>query len=349
MLEPNAPVASSPTDPKKPPRRKKPDAEKAAEQPSAERLQKLIARAGLASRRAAEELITGGKVSVNGHVITELGAKADPSTDRITVNGRPLQMPSGPATVVLLHKPRGVMTTRHDPEGRTTVLDLLPKNLQHLHPVGRLDYDTSGVLLLSDDGDLTHALTHPSHQVEKVYEVRVRGKVEEKTLDRLRRGVKLEDGPTAPCHVRVKAVTERNTLLEIALREGRNRQVRRMLEAVGHLVSSLRRVRFAGVALEGLPPGEHRLLLPAEVHQLRKSLTAKPRPPRETSSRADAAKPQRIVAARAKRLPPRDAAEGEKRKPAAKSYGAKAKARATTKRTAPLAARIEKKWRSDET
>lgn len=340
----NAPGDSSPTVTKKSSRPKKLDAEYSAATeatpPQAERLQKLIARAGIASRRAAEELITSGKVAVNGHAVTELGAKADPATDRITVEGKPLLLPTGPATVVLLHKPRGVVTTRSDPEGRPIVLDLLPKNLRHLHPVGRLDYDTSGVLLLTDDGDLTHALTHPSHQIEKLYQARVRGKVEEKTLERLRRGVRLEDGPTAPCRVRVRAVTERNTLLEIALREGRNRQVRRMLEAVGHPVSTLRRVRFAGVELEGLPPGAHRILLPAEVHHIRKLLTAKPRPPREKTA------PAKTPSGGAKQ--PKTAAAAEKeRKPLSKPYGAKAKARAASRPgTAPLASRIAKKWRN---
>jgi len=313
-----------------------PDAKtKKVEAPAAERLQKIIARAGLASRRAAEQMITDGKVSVNGHIITELGAKADANVDRIVVEGRPLQMPSGPATVVLLHKPKGFMTTRHDPEGRPIVFDLLPKNYQNLHTIGRLDYDTAGVLLLTDDGELTHALTHPSHQIEKVYEARVRGRVEEKVIALLRRGVRLDDGPTAPCHIRVRATTERNTLLEVALREGRNRQVRRMMESVGHPVSSLRRSGFAGVELEGLPVGECRELLPAEVHQIRKLLAKKPRPivvktPREKP--APARKPTSST-----------------RKPVAKGYGSTAKARDTNKRGASaLAGRIDKKWRSSE-
>jgi 23S rRNA pseudouridine2605 synthase len=239
-----------------------------------ERLQKLIARAGIASRRAAEELIASGRVAVNGEVVKELGAKANPQTDRVTVDGKVLALEEKAATVVLLHKPRGTVTTKSDPEKRATVLDLLPRKYKTLHPVGRLDFDTSGVLLLTDDGELTHLLTHPSHGVEKVYHVRVGGQVKPETLKRLQSGVWIGEGAervkTAPCRAKLIAQTENNALLEIALREGRNRQVRRMMEAVGHPVSSLRRVSFAGVGLEGLPPGVHRVLLPGEVHQLKK-------------------------------------------------------------------------------
>ncbi|MBV9468136.1 MAG: pseudouridine synthase [Abitibacteriaceae bacterium] len=240
-----------------------------------ERLQKLIARAGVASRRAAEELITQGRVTVNGHVIKELGAKADPLSDRIIVDGKPLHFPTGPATVILLHKPKGVVTTKKDPEGRPTVLQYLPEKYQHLHPVGRLDYDTSGVLLLTDDGELTQLLTHPSHGVEKVYWARVRGHLSSETLKRLATGIYLEDGKTAPCKVRVRAQTENNSLVEMTLHEGRTRQVRRMLEAVGHPVRALRRISFGGVVLEGMLTGDYRVLLPGEVHQLRKAAEKK--------------------------------------------------------------------------
>jgi pseudouridine synthase len=229
-----------------------------------------MARAGVASRRAAEALIQQGLVSVNGHVVTELGFKADATHDNILVEGRPLKPLPEAATVVLLHKSTGTVTTRDDPEGRHTVMQLLPAKYRHLHPVGRLDYDTSGVLLLTDDGSLTHLLTHPSHGVEKVYWARVRGTVTTATLKRLAGGVQLEDGMTAPCKARVRVQTERNALVEITLREGRKRQVRRMLEAVGHPASSLRRVKFAGLGLEGMPAGGHRVLIPGEVHMLRK-------------------------------------------------------------------------------
>ncbi|MDF2439788.1 MAG: rRNA synthase, partial [Abditibacteriota bacterium] len=243
-----------------------------------ERLHKLIARAGLASRRAAEEMIAEGRVVVNGHVIRELGFKADPDVDRIVVDGHPLRLPSGPTTVVALHKPRGVMTTKDDPEGRATVMELLPTRLAHLHPVGRLDFETSGLLLLTDEGELTQKLTHPSHGVEKVYQARVRGNVSLDTVRKLENGVFLDDGKTAPCRVRVRAQTERNALLEITLHEGRNRQVRRMLEAVGYPVSSLRRIRFGPIDLVGIAPGDHRILLPGEVHLLHKAADSKTKP-----------------------------------------------------------------------
>jgi 23S rRNA pseudouridine2605 synthase len=241
-----------------------------------ERLQKLIARAGVSSRRAAEEMIEQGRVSVNGHIVRELGAKADPLRDRIVVDGQPLRTPTGPATVLLLHKPTGVVTTKKDPEGRTTITHLLPDKYKHLHPIGRLDFDTAGVLLLTDDGSLTQLLTHPSHGVEKTYWARVRGHVSVPTLKKLEEGIYLEDGKTAPCKARVRAQTENNALVQLTLHEGRNRQVRRMLDAVGHPVRALRRVRFAGLGLEGMLAGTYRVLLPGEVHALRKAAEAKP-------------------------------------------------------------------------
>jgi 23S rRNA pseudouridine2605 synthase len=246
----------------------------------------LIARAGVTSRRAAEEMIEQGRVSVNGHIVRELGAKADPQRDRIVVDGQPLRLPTGPATVLLLHKPTGVVTTKKDPEGRTTVTHLLPDKYKHLHPIGRLDFDTAGVLLLTDDGSLTQLLTHPSHGVEKTYWARVRGHVTVPTLKKLEEGIYLEDGKTAPCKARVRAQTENNALVQLTLHEGRNRQVRRMLEAVGHPVRALRRVRFAGLGLEGMLAGAYRVLLPGEVHALRKAAEAKPakaRSPRKPS------------------------------------------------------------------
>lgn len=251
-------------------------------QPQLERVSKLIARAGLASRRAAEDLIAAGRVAVNGHFISEQGLKADPDTDKITVDGTLLKFENKPPLVVVLHKPKYTITTRDDPENRPTVFGLLPHRYANLHPVGRLDFETSGVLLLCDDGTLTHLLTHPSHGVEKIYEARVRGEVGKETLEWLEKGVRLEDGVTAPCRARVLAQREKNALVEITLREGRNRQVRRMLEAVNHAASSLRRVSFAGVELEGMASGEHRELLPAEVKKLRRiaemGLKSKSRP-----------------------------------------------------------------------
>jgi pseudouridine synthase len=273
-----------------------------------ERLQKLIARAGIASRRAAEELIASGRVTVNGEVAKELGAKANPQTDRITVDGKVLALGEKTFTVLLLHKPRSTVTTKSDPEKRATVLDLLPRKYQTLHPIGRLDFDTSGVLLLTDDGALTHLLTHPSHGVEKVYHVRVGGQMRTDTLKALQNGVWIGEGAekakTAPCRVKLVAQTESNALLEIALREGRNRQVRRMMEAVGHPVSSLRRVSFAGVELEGLPSGAHRVLLPGEVHELKKRAAKQlERAQRNLKEPKRAAQPKSPRPARAKATP----------------------------------------------
>ncbi len=241
-----------------------------------ERLHKLIARAGLSSRRAAEEIIASGRVLVNGKAVSEPGAKADPARDRITVDGQPLHVPTT-TTVVLMHKPLTVVSTKKDPEGRTTVTHLLPEKLKHLHPIGRLDYDTSGLLFMTDDGSLTQLLTHPSHGVEKTYWARVRGTVTVDTLKKLEAGIYLEDGKTAPAKARVRAQTENNALVQLTLREGRNRQVRRMLEAVGHPVRALRRVRVAGFGLDELLPGEYRVLLPGEVHALRKAAETKPK------------------------------------------------------------------------
>jgi 23S rRNA pseudouridine2605 synthase len=272
--------------------------------PQTERLQKLLSRAGVASRRAAEVLIAEGRVAVNGHVITELGAKADPRHDKIVVNGKPLVFSDAEKTVVLLHKPRGYVTTKSDPEGRATVIDLLPKKLAHLNPVGRLDFNTSGVLLLTDDGDLLHLLTHPSHGIEKTYHARVGGKVEPDTIKKIEAGIYIEDEErkikTAPCRARVHAQTANNALVEITLREGRNRQVRKMLEAVGHRVSSLRRVRFGNLELDEMPAGTYRVLLPGEVHALRKlteksalkkSRAAQSTPAAERSRKSRAKKP----------------------------------------------------------
>jgi len=260
-----------------------PTHEREREEGESERVSKLIARAGIASRRAAEELITRGEVSVNGHFLTEPGIKADPKRDKVVVSGRPLILSEKTTSVLLLHKPKNVMTTRDKREDRPTVFDLLPHKFRAFHPVGRLDFDTSGVLLLTDDGELTHLLTHPSHGAEKEYEARVRGEVGAGELDRLRKGVRLEDGVTAPCFARVVGQTEKNALVLLRIKEGRNRQVRRMLDAVGHPVSSLRRTKFAGVELEGLSSGAFRVLLPGEIKALRKKSRDQSQspPPRE--------------------------------------------------------------------
>lgn len=232
-----------------------------------ERLQKLLARAGVASRRGAEALIRQGRVTVNGRTVAELGTRADPERDRVAVDGRPISCE--PLTYILLHKPRGVVSTARDPRGRPTVVDLVGGAGVRLYPVGRLDYDSSGLLLLTNDGELAHALTHPRHQVEKVYRVRVKGHPSAADLDRLRRGVPLDDGVTAPASVREVGRGEGGgAWLEMAIREGRNRQVRRMLAAVGHEVTALIRIREGGLSLGRLRPGAYRPLTRTEVARL---------------------------------------------------------------------------------
>lgn len=312
-----------------------------------ERLQKLLSRAGVASRRAAEKLIAEGNVRVNGHVVKELGAKADPTRDRILVNGKPLNLSEAAPTVVLLHKPRNTVTTKSDPQGRATVLDLLPRKLQKLNPVGRLDFDTSGILLLTDDGDLLHLLTHPSHGVEKTYHARAGGKVLPDTIKKLEAGVFIEEDDkrikTAPCRVIVRAQTDNNALFEITLREGRNRQVRKMLEAVGHRVSSLRRIRFAGLELEELTPGAYRILLPGEVHALRKAaekgfkLKARTRPAAVPPKRSPGKTAPRTAAPKATEQKPRATAPAG-RKPATRTTTSAGK-------PSPLGERIRRQWK----
>lgn len=233
-----------------------------------ERLQKLIAASGLASRREAERWITAGRVTVNGE-FASLGDSADPACDRVEVDGRPLQVEEQ-KYYVLLNKPVGYVTTLSDPEGRPVVTDLVRDIPARLHPVGRLDLTTEGVLLLTNDGELTQRLAHPRHEVEKTYLVRLRGALSSAARRQLAEGVMLEDGLTAPARVEKVRATGSHTWLEITIREGRNRQVRRMCEAVGHPVSRLKRIRLAFLELDSLPAGKYRILSPAEVARLKR-------------------------------------------------------------------------------
>lgn len=239
-----------------------------------ERLQKLLSIAGIASRRTAEELIVQGRVEVNGEVVRTLGSKADPTTDKIKVDGRRLRFDIRPR-YILLNKPRGVVTTRHDPEGRRTVIDLLRGVRDYVYPVGRLDYESEGLLLLTSDGDLTARLTHPRHAVPRVYEAIVTGTPAEEDLDKLRRGVFLDGSRTAPADVRRTGAFGKGrqdaTKLVITLQEGRNRQVRRMCATIGHTVRQLKRVRLGPIKLGDLRPGEWRDLTPAEVEKLKQA------------------------------------------------------------------------------
>ena len=231
------------------------------------RLQRFLARAGVASRRGSEDLMTAGRVSVNGQVVTELGAKVDPRVDSVEVDGAPVTLASRAAYIVL-NKPSGYVTTMSDPQGRATVADLVPREPAGLFPVGRLDRDTTGVPLFTTDGDLAHRLLHPRYHVEKVYRARVEGRVGREDVSRLASGVELEDGMTAPARVRVVDPGP-PAQVELAIREGRKRQGRRMFAAVGHPVIALHRASFGPVGLAGLEPGQYRGLTGAEVRALK--------------------------------------------------------------------------------
>ena len=236
-----------------------------------QRLQKLIAAAGIASCRHAEELIVAGKVTVNGEVITQLGAKADPEKDHIKVNGKLInpQLQSREKVYVLLNKPKGYLSSVSDPEGRPLVTELLPPSLGRLHPVGRLDFNTEGLLLLTNDGEFTNFITAARNQVEKVYEVKVKGVPTDAAIERLRRGVTLEDRTrTAPAKIKKVSQTETNAWYEVVLHQGRNQQIRRMFELTGHSVLKLRRVRIGSLGDENLKPGYWRFLSPGEVGRL---------------------------------------------------------------------------------
>jgi 23S rRNA pseudouridine2605 synthase len=239
-----------------------------------ERLQKVLSAAGVASRRASEELIRQGRVSVNGVVVTTLGTKADPHRDEVRVDGRRIKS-AAPLRYFLLNKPRGYVTTRRDPQRRRTVMELLPRHSDYLCPVGRLDYDSEGLLILTNDGDLAAALTHPRHEVERVYRVEVAGAPGARSLERLSRGIVLDGHRTAPAKITVLfGETERGSdaVLLMTLREGRNRQVRRMCEAVGHPVKRLTRIRIGPLTDKGLRVGQVRELTPAEVRALKKAI-----------------------------------------------------------------------------
>jgi 23S rRNA pseudouridine2605 synthase len=225
------------------------------------RLNAYLARAGVASRRGADELIKSGRVTVNGEP-GQLNMFVQ-AADRVEVDGR--EVAKQRLAYLLLNKPAGVVTTARDPQGRPTVVDLVPRE-PRVVPVGRLDFETTGALFLTNDGQLAHRLAHPRHGVEKTYVVEVEGSLSEAALQRLRDGVELEDGRTAPARVR----RLRGGALELTIHEGRNRQVRRMLETVGRPVSRLHRSAYAGLTLEGLEPGAWRELEPSEVERLRR-------------------------------------------------------------------------------
>jgi pseudouridine synthase len=244
-----------------------------------DRLQKILSQAGIASRRASEQLIAEGRVTVNGRTVREMGVKADLAVDDIRVDGRRIKGPQR-HRYILLNKPAGYVTTRSDPQRRRTVLDLLGGVREYIYPVGRLDYDTEGLLLLTNDGDLAARLTHPRHGIERTYEARVAGMPDDDAIDRLRRGIPLDGRRTQPATVvllnkapatRLAGRKEPEGLLRITIREGRNRQVRRMCEAVGHPVTKLIRKRIGPLSDRQLKPGQWRELRPEEVRALQKA------------------------------------------------------------------------------
>jgi 23S rRNA pseudouridine2605 synthase len=224
--------------------------------------------AGVASRRAAEKLIAEGRVTVNGQTVRQMGVKAA-AEDDVRVDGRRVKAVEQ-RRYILLYKPAGVVTTRSDPQRRRTVIDLLGRPREYVYPVGRLDYDSEGLLLLTNDGDMAAALTHPRHGVERTYEAQVAGMPDAEAVRRLRDGIPLDGHRTLPADVSIVNVRarDRNGIVRITIREGRNRQVRRMLEAVGHPVQSLRRTRFGPISDRSLKPGEWRELTPDEVRRL---------------------------------------------------------------------------------
>ena len=232
------------------------------------RLQKLIAGTGLASRRKAEELITSGRVTINGNVVKELGTKVDPDRDHVKVDGKHLRA-AQPYVYVILNKPKNVMSTLDDPEGRPTVKDFLRGVSVRVFPVGRLDFDSEGLMLLTNHGDLAQALLHPRYHVPKTYLIKVKGVLDDAKIDALERGVKLEDGFTAPAKVNKVSRAESNSWLEVTIHEGRKHQVKRMIEAVGHAVIKLTRVRMGPLQLGDLASGEYRFLTDREANRLR--------------------------------------------------------------------------------
>jgi 23S rRNA pseudouridine2605 synthase len=231
-----------------------------------ERLQKILSRAGIASRRGAEKVMAEGRVTVNGTVARQLGTKADLDTDDVRVDGVRIRPPRSPV-YLLLNKPKGVVTTRHDPQGRQTVMDLVPA-VAGLFPVGRLDVTSEGLILLTNDGAFAERVSHPRYEVPRVYEAKVRGVPDAAALERMRKGIRVEGEMLAVDRVKVLEA-DKNAWLEITLHEGKHHEVRRLLQAVGHPVAKLRRVALGPLSSRGLEPGHFRHLTPQEVRLLK--------------------------------------------------------------------------------
>ena len=235
-----------------------------------ERLQKILAKMGIASRRGAEEIILEGRVTVNGEPAI-LGMKADMTKDHIKLDGKLLTRPE-PKVYLMFNKPKGVITTLSKTEERPAVREYLKKIRYRVFPIGRLDFDSEGLLLLTNDGDFAHSILHPSKKIPKTYHVKIKGVIEDDKIEKLKRGVKLEDGMTSPSKVKKLRKAEENSWIEITIYEGKKRQVRRMLEKVGHPVLKLKRVRINGINLGNLLPGEIRYLTPEEVSKIKKEI-----------------------------------------------------------------------------
>jgi len=290
-----------------------------------ERLQKIIAHAGVSSRREAEAMIREGRVTLNGRVVTELGTRADPDRDHIKVDGK-LITKAEPHRYILLYKPKEVMTTVEDPQGRRTVIDLVRGIRERIYPVGRLDFHSEGLVLLTNDGELAFKVSHPTHGSVKTYSVKVRGVPEERLVDKLRRGITIDGKRTLPCDIERMRTTgkrddEGNSWFEVKLREGRTQQIRKMFQAVGHPVSKLRRVAIGPISDPKLTPGVWRELTRHEVKML------------ETMKELKKPAKRRVAAGPVSRKKPATAA---KRPTAAKRSAAKRpKSRTTAARTAP--------------
>ncbi|ASA22960.1 pseudouridine synthase [Paenibacillus donghaensis] len=239
-----------------------------------ERLQKILAQAGVASRRKCEEMILAGKVEVNGELVTTLGTKVDPGQDIIKVSGRLIRGEN--KIYIMFNKPKGVITSASDDKGRKVVTDYLKGINERVYPVGRLDYDTEGLLLLTNDGEFANLLTHPKHHVPKTYHATVKGVPHGTALDKLKSGIKLEDGMTAPAEVEYKDIDEANkeAVISITIHEGRNRQVRRMFEAISHPVIRLKRISFGDIMLQNLKRGSYRHLTKDEINHLQQMAKA---------------------------------------------------------------------------
>jgi 23S rRNA pseudouridine2605 synthase len=237
-----------------------------------ERLQKILAKCGIASRRKAEELIAEGRVRVNG-VPASLGMKASIEKDHIKVNGKLVSKP-GPRVYIKFHKPNKCITSMHDPEGRITVRDFLKGIKTSVFPVGRLDYDSEGLLIITNDGELANAILHPRGEIPKTYLVKIDGVLKEEEILKLKKGVRLEDGMSAPAIVKKIKKTQANSWIEVTIYEGRKRQIRRMLERLGHSVIRLRRIRINGLRLGSLPAGKYSFLTTDEIRRLKKEVIA---------------------------------------------------------------------------